>query len=136
MPTSIKRTEVLINREALVNFRFCGNSGTCTFLGVGVVDAGKYEQWNKQKAEVYLGSSSIFLVCCSESGTFLGVGGSFLGASFLSLDACSFSALRASSTADASSSVSMAVFVRTRLADRGRLDGFFWSTMFFSQINL
>lgn len=43
MPTSIKRTEVFINREALVN-RFCGNSGTCTFLGVGVVDAGKYEQ--------------------------------------------------------------------------------------------
>lgn len=44
MPTSIKRTEVFINREALVNFRFCGNSGTCTFLGVGVVDSGKYEQ--------------------------------------------------------------------------------------------
>lgn len=44
MPTSIKRTEVFINREALVNFRFYGNSGTCTFLGVGVVDAGNYEQ--------------------------------------------------------------------------------------------
>lgn len=91
---------------------------------------------NRRLRCYYLGSSRIFLVCCSESGTFLGVGGSFLGASFLSLDACSFSALRASSTADASSSVSMAVFVRTRLADRGRLDGFFWSTMFCSQINL
>lgn len=39
----IKRIEVFINREVLVNFRFCGNSGICIFLGVGVVDVGKYE---------------------------------------------------------------------------------------------
>lgn len=81
---------------------------------------------------MYLGSSSIFLVCCLESGIFLGVGGSFFGVFFLSLDVCLFFVFRVFSIADVFFFVFMVVFVRIRFVDRGRLDGFFWFIMFCS----